>query len=115
PACYGFGGTEPTITDAQVVLERLKPGPYAGGAVNIDKALAVAAIREKIAGPLGMTVEQAAAGMIELMEQKLLHAVQRVSTERGHSPDRFTLVAAGGAGPLHAASVGRAMNCAQIF
>lgn len=115
PACYGFGGTEPTITDAQVALGRLKPGPYADGAVTIDKTLAEAAIRTKIAEPLGMTIEQAAAGIIELMEQKLLHAVQRVSTERGHNPERFTLIAAGGAGPLHAASVGRAMNCAAVF
>jgi N-methylhydantoinase A len=115
PACYGFGGTEPTITDAQVVLGRLKPGPYAGGAVVIDKALAEKAIADKIAKPLGLSLAEAAGGMILLMEQKLLHAAQRVSTERGHNPERFTLVAGGGAGPLHAAAVGRAMKCAQVF
>lgn len=115
PACYGFGGTEPTITDAQVVLGRLKPGPYAGGSVVIDKTLAETAIVDGIAKPLGLSLEEAAGGMIQLMEQKLLHAVQRVSTERGHNPERFTLVAGGGAGPLHAAAVGRAMKCAQVF
>ncbi len=115
PACYGLGGTAPTITDAQVVLGRLRPGPYANGAVKISRDLAQKAIRERIAEPLGIAVEHAAAGMIELMEQKLIHAVHRVSTERGHDPSEFTLVAAGGAGPLHAAAVGRAMNCQKIF
>jgi N-methylhydantoinase A len=115
PACFGHGGTEPTITDAQVVLGRLKPGPYANGALVIDELLAEKAIAEKVAKPLGLSVEQAAAGIIQMMEQKLLHAVQRVSTERGHNPERFTLIAGGGAGPLHAASVGRALACAQVY
>lgn len=115
PACFGHGGTEPTITDAQVVLGRLKPGPYANGALIIDKMRAEQAIGEKVAKPLGLSVEQAAAGIIQMMEQKLLHAVQRVSTERGHNPERFTLIAGGGAGPLHAASVGRALDCAQVY
>ncbi len=115
PACYGLGGGEPTVTDAQVVLGRLKPGPYAGGAVTIDGNRAAAAIERVIARPLGVSLEAAAFGIIQLMEQKILQAVQRVSTERGHSPDRLTLVAAGGAGPLHATSVGRALYCARVY
>jgi len=115
PACFGHGGTEPTITDAQVVLGRLKSGPYASGALMIDAALAEAAIRQKVADPLGLSVEEAAAGIIQMMDQKLLHAVQKVSTERGHDPELFTLIGGGGAGPLHAASVGRALNCAQVY
>ena len=115
PACYGLGGREPTITDAQVVLGRLKPGTYANGAVTIDGDRAVAAIDRAIAQPLGLSVDMAAIGIIQLMEQKLLQAVQRVSTERGHNPDRLTLVAGGGAGPLHAASVARALNCARVY
>ncbi len=115
PACYGLGGSDPTITDAQVVLGRLKSGSYAGGAMTIDGGLAAKAIEEAIAAPLGLSLERAAAGMIQLMEQKLLHAVQRVSTERGHDPRRLTLVAAGGAGPLHAAAVSRALGCSRAY
>jgi N-methylhydantoinase A len=115
PACYGLGGTEPTITDAQVVLGRLKPGRYAGGAVAIDARRAVEAVERAIAKPLGLDVEDAASGMIRLMDQKLLHAVQRLSTERGYDPRRFTLVAAGGAGPLHGAGIGRALGCRHVY
>lgn len=115
PACYGRGGSEPTVTDAQVVLGRLKPGSYAGGSVTIDDALAKAAIQKGVAAPLKVSVDAAAAGIIQLMEQKLLHAVERVSTERGYGPERLTLVAGGGAGPLHAVSVARALNCKQVY
>ena len=115
PACYGLGATEPTVTDAQVVLGRLKPGPYADGAVTLDGALAAAAIGHTIAEPLGLSIQRAAAGVIQLMDQKLLHAVQRMSSERGHDPRRLTLVAAGGAGPLHAVGVGRALGCAHVY
>jgi len=115
PACYGLGGAAPTITDAQVVLGRLKPGRYAGGAVAIDADLAHDAVARAIARPLGLDVEEAASGMIRLMDQKLLHAVQRLSTERGHDPRRFTLVAAGGAGPLHGAGIGRALGCRRVY
>ena len=116
PACYGLGGCDPTITDAHVVLGRLKTGPYANGAVTIDGGLAARSIEEAVAAPLGLSLERAAAGMIQLMEQKLLHAVQRVSSERGHDPSRLTLVAAGGAGPLHAVAVARLLGspCAYV-
>jgi len=115
PACYGLGGQDPTVTDAQVVLGRLKSGPYAGGAVAIDAALARGAIETKIARPLGIAAERAASGVIRLMDQKLLQAVQRVSSERGHDPKRFVLVAAGGAGPLHGAAVARALGCTRVY
>lgn len=114
PACYGHGGQAPTITDAQVVLGRLKPGTYAGGSVAIDSTLAHDVIERAVAKPLGLSVEEAAAGMIRLLEQKLLLAVQRLSTERGYNARHFTLVAAGGAGPLHGASVGRALGCPRV-
>lgn len=115
PACYGHGGIEPTITDAHVVLGRLKAGAYADGAVMINREFAEEAIHRAVARPLGLSVEAAATGIIRLMEQKMLHAVQRVSTERGHNPEHFTLVAGGGAGPLHAVSVGRSLKCARVF
>jgi N-methylhydantoinase A len=115
PAAYGLGGSEPTITDAQIVLGRLRPGPIARGAVTLDAELAANAIRERVAKPLGIGIEGAAAGILELLEQRLLHAVQRLSTERGYDPRGFTFIAAGGAGPLHGVNVGRALNCRRVY
>lgn len=115
PACFGFGGTEPTITDAQVMLGRLKAGPYAGGAITIDRELARHAIGIRIADPLGISCEDAAAGIVRLMEQKLLGAVQKLSVERGYDPRQFTLVAAGGAGPMHGAAVARLLGCPRAY
>ena len=115
PACFGFGGAEPTITDAQVVLGRLKAGSYAGGAITIELARARDAITKKIAQPLGISCEDAAAGIIRLMEQKLLGAVQKLSVERGYDPRRFTLVAAGGAGPMHGAAIARLLGCPRAY
>jgi len=115
PAAYGLGGEQPTVTDAQLVLGRLRPGPLAGGAVTLDGALAHKAIEEKLAKPLGLSVEDAASGVIRLLEQNLLHAVERLSIERGHNPATFTLVAAGGAGPMHGANVARALGCKRAL
>ncbi len=115
PACYRLGGQEPTITDTQLVLGRLSPGPYAGGAINIDEKLASDVIASHLATPLGISTEDAAVGVIRLMDQTLLNAVQRISVERGHDPARFTLVAGGGAGPLHGASVGRLLGNHQVY
>ncbi|MET4700116.1 N-methylhydantoinase A [Constrictibacter sp. MBR-5] len=115
PAAYGIGGTEPTVTDAQLVLGRLRPGPYAGGSVTLHRDRARDAMDRVLATPLGIDVEAAAAGIIRLVEQNLLHAVQRISIERGHDPRRFVLVACGGAGPMHGASVGRLLGCAKVY
>lgn len=114
PAAYGFGGENPTVTDAQLVLGRLKPGPLAGGVV-LDAELARAAVETKLAKPLGLSVEDAAAGVIRLLEQNLLHAVERLSIERGHNPATFTLVAAGGAGPMHGSVVAGALGCRRAL
>ncbi len=115
PACYGFGGIEPTVTDAQLVLGRLRPGPYADGSISLDRTLAETAIREAVADPLGLSLEDAAVGIIRVVEQHLLLAVQRISIERGHDPRNFTLVPAGGAGPMHGAPVGRALGCTRVY
>ncbi|MSP68538.1 MAG: hydantoinase/oxoprolinase family protein [Alphaproteobacteria bacterium] len=115
PASYGLGGTQPTVTDAQLVLGRLKPGPYAGGAITLDGRAAHAAIERQVAAPLGLGVEESAVGIVRLLEQNLLHAVQRISIERGYDPRRFTLVAAGGAGPMHGAAVGRLLGCKRVY
>lgn len=115
PAAYGAGGTQPTVTDAQLVLGRLKPGGYAGGSVTLDNALAVKAIERYVARPLAIDVDAAATGIIRLVEQKLLQAVQRISIERGYDPRQFVLVAAGGAGPMHGAVIGRMLGCPKVY
>ena len=115
PAAYGRGGEEPTVTDAQLVLGRLAPGPYAGGAVSLNLERAEAALRTRIAEPLGIDTHEAAVGVIRLVEQHLLQAVERISTERGRDPARFVLVACGGAGPMHGAAVGRRLGARGVL
>jgi len=115
PACYGLGGTEPTVTDALLVLGRLKPGPYAGGAVSLDEDRAKTAVASAVAEPLGIDLDAAASGIIRLLEQNLLHALQQISIQRGYDPREFTLVASGGAGPMHGASVGRMLGCGKVY
>ena len=115
PACYALGGEKPTVTDAHVVLGRFDAGTYADGAVTIDMARARRAIEEKIALPLGLSVEEAAIGIIRLMDQQLCLAVQKLSTERGNDPKEFDLVAGGGAGPLHGVAVARALGCRSVY
>lgn len=115
PACYGRGGEYPTVTDAQLVLGRLKPGPYANGAISLDLDKARAAVQDKVAQPLGISIEEAAAGIIQLVEQNIQHAVEKTTLERGYNPRLFTMVAAGGAGPLHGAAAARLVGCSGLY
>jgi N-methylhydantoinase A len=115
PACYGLGGSEPTVTDAQLILGRLREGPYADGSISLNLKLAEIAVEQGVADPLGLSIEDAAAGILRVVEQHLLLAVQRISIERGHDPRNFTLVPAGGAGPMHGAPVGRALGCRRVY
>ena len=115
PAAYGRGGVEATTTDALVVLGRMRAGPIGDGSVVIDAARATAACAERIAGPLGLDVEEAAIGIVQLLEQNLLHAVEEISVKRGLNPAHYTLIAAGGAGPMHGATVGRMLGCKRVY
>ena len=115
PACYGRGGERPTVTDAQLVLGRLKPGPYAGGAIDLNLEKAVSAIETHIAKPLGLTVQDAAAGILQLVEQHILHSVEQASLEKGYNPRIFTLVAAGGAGALHGPATARLLGSPSLY
>lgn len=101
PACYGQGGTEPTVTDANVVLGRIDPDYFLGGAWTLDKRKAEEAIREKIAKPLGISLEEAALGIIDVIDARMADLVRRVTIGRGLDPRNFVLLAIGGAGPLH--------------
>lgn len=115
PACYGLGGEDPTVTDAQLYLGRLHPGSYAGGTLTLDRARAERAIRDKVAAPLGLGTEQAAAGILRIVEQRMLHAVSYISVQRGLDPRKFTLVSGGGAGALHIAEVARGLGCRRAY
>jgi N-methylhydantoinase A len=101
PACYGLGGEEPTTTDANLVLGYLSAGFFSGGRIRLDPETARAAIAKRIAAPLGMTVEAAAAGMYRVACTNMAQGVRAVTIERGSDPREFPLVVAGGAGPLH--------------
>jgi len=113
PACYGRGGTEPTVTDAHVVLGHLPPR-LLGGELVLDVAAARAAIEARIAGPLGLAVEEAAMGIIDIANNNMVGAIRVVSVERGHDPARFSLVPFGGAGPLHGSFIGRMLGMKAI-
>lgn len=115
PACYGFGGENPTVTDAHLVLGRMRAGPFANGLITLDAARAHEAVESKVASRLGLDVVTAASGIIRLLEQSLQHAIERVSVERGYDPRRFTLIAGGGAGALHAVPVARALGCPNVY
>lgn len=115
PVAYGQGGTEPTITDAHVVLGTLGSDAVLGGRVRLDRAAAVVAIRERIAAPLGLSVEEAAAGILRIIDVQMAEAIRAISTRRGHDLRGFTLVAFGGAGPLHAARLARDLGMREVL
>lgn len=115
PACYGLGGTEPTVTDANLLLGRLRKGSYADGTLSLDVNRAEAAVRERVAKPLGISVEEAASGILQIIEQRMLHAVSYISVQRGLDPRSFTLVSGGGAGALHIAQVARALGARRAY
>ena len=105
PAAYGAGGTLPTVTDADVILGYLDREALLGGDLRIDLAAAEQAIDTTIARPLGLSVPEAAARIIEVVNSNMAQALRIVSIERGHDPQEFSLIAFGGAGPVHAVSL----------
>ena len=105
PVAYGLGGTEPTLTDANIVLQRLDPAALLGGRMPLDASASRRAIAETIASPMGLSVEQAALGIIRIAVANMSRAIRSVSTEKGHDVREFALFPYGGAGPLHAAAV----------
>lgn len=114
PVCYGRGGTEPTLTDAHLVLARI-PAALLGGEVPLEAAAARRAIETKIARPLGLSVEEAAAGIVEIIDNTMARAIRAVSVGRGHDPRRFALVAFGGAGPLHACRLAELLDIPTVI
>ena len=102
PACYGQGGERPTVTDADLVLGYLDPDYFLGGRRDLDEDAAREAVREHVAEPLGLDVEEAAAGMFEIVNGAMADLLRQVTIERGYDPRNFSIFAYGGAGPLHA-------------
>ena len=102
PACYGKGGTQPTITDANLVLGRINPHYFLGGEIKLDMDAGRKAIEGSCANPLGMSVVEAAHGIVEIANAAMVNALRLVSVQRGYDPREFVLMAFGGAGPLHA-------------
>ena len=115
PACYGQGGDNPTVTDANVLLGRLSPDRFLGGEMTLDVAAAESAIKKKIADPLGLGTVEAAQGILRIAVTAMSHAVKAVTTERGLDAGDFAMVAYGGAGPLHACNIGREMGIRKII
>ena len=115
PVCYGLGGTEPTITDANLILGRLGADRFLGGEMALDLAGATAAMKQKVADPLGLDTVEAAEGILRIATTKMAHVVRWVTTERGLDAADFAMVAYGGAGPLHAAAVARELAIGTVI
>ncbi|HWD59203.1 MAG TPA: hydantoinase/oxoprolinase family protein [Stellaceae bacterium] len=115
PVCYGQGGTEPTVTDANLVLGYLNPTHLVGGALKIDAEKSRAAIESKIARPLGMSVEAAAHGAHLIAASNMIRALKAVSSERGRDPREYALVGFGGNGPLFAAGMAAEMGIDRVL
>ena len=114
PVCYGRGGVQPTLTDANVVLGYINPQSIAGATIAIDRDAAWAGIEKKLAGPLGLSVPEAAYGVTRVANATMMRALRAVSTERGRDAREFTLIAFGGGGPLHAAALAETMDIRRI-
>jgi len=115
PVCYGRGGTDPTITDCNLVLGYLDAGGLIGGAMKLDLQAAREAVSRKLAAPLGCSVEEAASGMLRLASATMMRAIRAVSVERGRDPRQFALLAFGGNGPLFAAGIARELGIKRVI
>ncbi len=115
PVCYLRGGTEPTVTDANLLLGRLDPAFFLGGAMALDPGAARAAMQDKIAGPLDLSVEAAAAGVIRITDTRLAAAIRVSLFEKGLDPRDFTLISFGGAGSVHACAVAEELAIRRII
>lgn len=114
PACYGKGSMEPTITDADLVLGYLNPDYFIGGEMKLNPELARKSIKEKIADPLGLDLVEAARSIKAISDHAMVDSISTVSVRRGEDPRRYTLVVAGGAGPVHAASLAKELGIRNL-
>ncbi len=115
PACYGLGGKEPTVTDSDVALGRIDPDNFAGGKINLDAARAEAAIEKAVGGPLGLENAIAAAGISEIVDETMASAARVHAVENGKDTGGRTLIAMGGAAPLHCARLAEKLDIDRII
>jgi N-methylhydantoinase A len=115
PVCYGNGGQEPTVSDANVILGRLNPDSILGGRMKMDVEAARKVVKEKIADPLGLTVEEAAEGILKVINVNIVRGIRVVSIEKGHDTRDFSLMAFGGAGPLHAVDIANELGSSEVI
>jgi len=115
PACYDKGGEKPTVTDANVILGYLNPVFLLGGRFPINYELALRAIEQKIARPLGMSVEQASLGIFNLVNSNMMNGIREISIERGRDTRNFVLVVGGGSGPIHAGRIATGMEIPEVL
>jgi len=114
PVCYGRGGVEPTVTDADVVLGYINPEYFAGGSIKLQAGAAARAIEERVARPLGLSLEDAAWGIHTIVNTNMELATRVVSIERGRDPRDLTFVAFGGSGPVHGCRIAQALGIPRI-
>ena len=114
PACYDFGGTEPTVTDASLILGYINPVHLLGGALKLNAEKARWVFEEKVAKPLAISVEHSAYGTHQIAASNMIRAIKSVSTERGRDPREYTLLAFGGNGPLFAAAMAEALRMHRV-
>src|SRR5699024_9222973 len=115
PVCYGKGGTEPTVSDANAILGRLNPDSILGGKMKMNLEDARNAVEEKIAEPLGLSVEEAAEGILKVVNANMVRGIRVVSVEKGHDTRDFSLLAFGGAGPLHAVDIAHELENKNVI
>ena len=115
PVCYGRGGDRPTVTDADLLIGYLGAERFWGGRLRLDEDAAREAFRRHVAEPLGVDVVRAAYGAHQVVNANMVDAIREVSVRRGHDPRRFALVAAGGAGPIHACAIARELDIGLIL
>ncbi len=115
PVCYRLGGSEPTVTDANVVLGRIDPGRFLGGEMPLERDAAAEVVDARLAAPLGLGRTEAAAGVVRLADVKMALAVRSITTERGLDPREYALVAYGGGGPLHAVAIARELGIPKVL
>jgi len=114
PACYGLGGEEPAVTDANVFLGFIPEGPLADGQITVSREPAERAL-ERVAGPLGLSTQAAAAGIHAIANARMTRALRSVSSEKGRDPREFALIAYGGAGPVHAVGLAEDLGCRTVL
>ena len=114
PVCYGLGGAEPTVSDADLVLGYLNPDYFLGGRMRLDRDAALRAVETRIAEPLGMSASEAARGIYRISNAHMSDLIRRATVEKGHDPRSFVLFAFGGAGPVHASRYASDLGVRQV-